>query len=77
MRNLPARTFVTLTAGDGMRSADIQRELAREVLVALRARLELVAAVDPAEVTSPSTVRDSLAFVRTLHRYGFDILEKE
>ena len=60
-----------------MRSADIQRQHAREVLAALRARLELVAAVDPAEVTSPSTVRDSLVFVRTLHRYGFDILEKE
>jgi len=60
-----------------MRSADNRREHAREVLAALRARLEPVAAVDPVEMASPSTVRDSLAYVRMLHRDGFDSLEKE
>lgn len=54
---------------------DSQRQLAREVLAAVRARLELVSAVDPARVNSAQTVRESLAFVRMLHRYGFDIIE--
>lgn len=58
-------------------SLDSQREHAREMLAAVRARLELVAAVDPAEVTSPRTVRESLAFVRLLYRYGFGISEEE
>lgn len=48
-----------------MRSAEAQRQLAREMLAAVRARLELV---DPAEMTSSSTVRESLAFVRALHQ---------
>lgn len=47
------------------------------MLAAVRARLELVAAVDPAKITSPVTVRESLAFVRMLHRFGFDIIEEE
>jgi len=54
-----------------MASADSQRERTRETLAAVRARLELVAAADPAGMTSPLTVRESLAFVRLLHRNGF------
>ena len=60
-----------------MGSVDSQRELAREMLAAVRARLELVAAADPAEATSPLTIRESLAFVRLLYRYGFDIFDEE
>ena len=60
-----------------MGSLDSRRELAREMLAAVRARLELVAAVDPAEKTSPRTVRESLAFVRALYRYSLDIFEEE
>ncbi len=60
-----------------MTLADTRRELAREVLAALRARLELVAAADPGEMTSPLTVRESLAFVRALHCYGFDVFKDE
>jgi len=60
-----------------MASADSQRQLAREMLAAVRARLEQVAATDSAEITSPATVRESLAFVRALHRYGFDTFEEE
>lgn len=60
-----------------MGSLDPQRELAREMLAAVRARLELVAAADPAEMNSRQTVRESLAFIRMLHRYGFDIFEEE
>jgi len=60
-----------------MRSVDPQRELSCEMLAAMRARLELVAAADPAEVKSPTTVRESLAFVRALHRYGFDTFDEE
>jgi len=47
------------------------------MLAAVRARLEQVAATDSAEITSPATVRESLAFVRALHRYGFDTFEEE
>lgn len=54
--------------------SDPRRQHAREMLAAVRAHLELVA---PAERTSPLTVRESLAFVRTLHRYGFDFFEEE
>ena len=54
-----------------------QREHAREILAAVRSRLELVAAADPAGMTSPLTVRESLAFVRALHRYGIDIVDEE
>ena len=61
-----------------MASIDSQRELAREMLATMRARLELVAAADPtAEMTSPRTVRESLAFVRMLYCCGFDIFEEE
>ena len=56
---------------------DSQRELARKMLAAIRARLELVAAADPSEMTSPLTIRESLAFMRMLYRYGFDILDEE
>lgn len=60
-----------------MGTLDFQREHAREMLAAVRARLELVAAAYPAEVNSRQTVRESLAFVRALHRYGFDFFEEE
>ena len=60
-----------------MRSANTKRELAREVLKAVRARLRLVVTADPAEVTSPLTVRETLEFVRTLRRYSFDTFEEE
>ena len=60
-----------------MGTVDSRRQCAREMLAAARARLELVAAADPAEMTSPLTVRKSLAFVRMLHRYGFDIIKEE
>jgi len=60
-----------------MRSANIRRELAREVLEAVRARLRPVIAADPAEMTSSLTVRETLEFVRTLRRYSFDTFEEE
>ena len=60
-----------------MGSKDSEREVARKTLAAMRARLELVAADDPAEMISPLTVRETLAFVRMLHRYGFDVFEEE
>jgi len=60
-----------------MEPAGPQRELAREMLAAVRARLRVVAAADPAEITSPVTVRESLAFVRALYRYGYNIFEEE
>lgn len=56
---------------------DLQREHARKMLAAVRARVELVAAVDPAEMTSATTVRESLAFVRALYRYGFEFFEED
>jgi len=58
-------------------SLDSQREHAREMLAAVRARLELVSAADPSEVNSRQTVRESLAFVRALHRYGIDFFEED
>ena len=42
--------------------------LAREMLDAVRARLGLVAEVDPAEMTSRRTIRETLAFVRLMYR---------
>ena len=57
-----------------MASGELQRQHAREMLAFVRARLDAVA---PAEKTSPSTVRESLAFVRMLYRYGFDIFDEE
>jgi len=60
-----------------MASADSQREHAREMLAAVRARLQLVSAADPAEMTSPLTVRESLAFVRIAYRYGLDPFDEE
>ena len=60
-----------------MEPADPQREHAREMLAAVRARLRVVAAANRAEVNSRRTVRESLAFVRALHRYGFDFFEEE
>lgn len=56
---------------------DSQREHEREMLAAVRAHLEVVVAVDPAEVNSRQTVRESLAFVQALYRYGYDILGDE
>ena len=58
-----------------MGSLDPQRQHAREMLAALRARLELVAA-DPAAVTSSLTIRESSAFVRMLYRCGCEPLRK-
>lgn len=49
-------------------------QLASEMLAAVQARLELI---PPAEMRSPTTVRESLAFVRALCRCGFDIFEEE
>ena len=40
--------------------------LAREMLAAVRARLGLVAEVDPTETTSRRTIRETLAFVRLM-----------
>lgn len=59
-----------------MTAADSQRELAREMLAAVKARLALVAVADPAKMNSAQTVRESLAFVRMLYRCGFDIAEE-
>ena len=42
--------------------------LAREMLDAVRARLGLVAEVDPAEMTSRRTIQETLAFVRLMYR---------
>jgi hypothetical protein len=42
--------------------------LARELLSAVRDRLRLVAEVDPAEIASRSTIHETLAFVRLMHR---------
>jgi len=42
--------------------------LAREMLDAVRARLRLVAEVEPAEMTSRTTIQETLAFVRLLYR---------
>ena len=42
--------------------------LAREMLDAVRARLGLVAEVDPSEMTSRRTIRETLAFVRLMYR---------
>jgi len=67
----------TVAPGDGMEPADSRNELARKTLAAVRARLTLVAAHHPAEMTSPSTIRETLAFVRMLHRYGFDVFEDD
>jgi len=37
----------------------------------------VVSAADPSEVNSRQTVRESLAFVRALHRYGIDFFEED
>jgi len=42
--------------------------LAREMVDAVRALRGLVAEVDPAEMTSRKTIRETLAFVRLMYR---------
>ena len=51
-----------------MGQAGQDKVLAHELLEALRARLALVAEADPAEVTSRTTIRETLAFVRLMYR---------
>ena len=51
-----------------MGQAGQHKALAREMLDAVRARLGLVAEVDPAEMTSRRTIRETFAFVRLMHR---------
>jgi hypothetical protein len=51
-----------------MKQAAQDNALAREMLDAVRARLGLVAEVDPAEMTSRRTIRETLAFVRLMYR---------
>ena len=51
-----------------MGQAGQDRALAREMLAAMRARLALVAEADLGEITSRTTIRETLAFVRLLYR---------
>jgi hypothetical protein len=43
----------------------------------VRARLVLATAKDPGGMTLPFAARETLAFVRMLHRYGSDVFEEE
>ena len=51
-----------------MGQAGQDKPLAHEMLEAVRGRLALVAEADPAEVTSRTTMRETLAFVRLMYR---------
>jgi hypothetical protein len=60
-----------------MESANSHEAFAREMLAAVRARFDVIAATNPAETTSPLAVRESLALIRALYRYRFDMSEDE
>lgn len=60
-----------------MEPANSHSAFAREMLAAVRARFGVAAATNPAAMTSPLAVRESLALIRALYRYRFDMSEDD